>query len=323
MAKKTTKNSLWAKMGAEGKKGFNAHKKDETEFDTGGSLPPGIEGGIAQLNKCYFDTYKKGDMEGEYYWYASGIVVEPKEYEGRKIEGKMTSIMEGLYDTPKSKSRQTVADHWEWVLNELRKLGLETADMDPDQIEEACTALADAGIFFEFRTWQGKKTTEYPNPRVQHVWNGACEYDGESSSETVDSTGDDDDSGDDYDDDEGNIDLTELGEQADNEDEDAAKTLNDMALEAGYDQSSIDETSSWAELAAMLLDGGEDEPSEDDQMAPPKKGDVFMYKPPRAKKAVKVEITAVFEGKEQCNAKRLDTGVILKGVAWDKLTEVE
>lgn len=181
MAKSTTTGNLFAKLGNQLSVAHEQHKGDETDYGSGGELPAGIELGVAKLTECKFDVYKTGDNKGKYFFYAAGIVVGPKTFvleDGRevKVEGLRTSIMEALCDTPKSKSRKTIADHYGWILNELRKLGVDTTNIDAKDLETVATTIAGQGIYFGFRTWAGKPTPEYPKPRTTHTWTGAVEY---------------------------------------------------------------------------------------------------------------------------------------------------
>lgn len=184
MAVQKAKSGLAAKLGAKGHAAVEGHKNDETVFQGGGDLPAGIENGIAQLVECKFDIVKEGDNKGEYYFYAGGVVVTPKSImtdEGEfPIEGMRTSITEPLYDTP-SRSRKTVDDHLAWILNELRKLGVDTSEVSLDNLEATAAAVKESGTTFRFRTWKGEATEQYPNPRVNHQWAGAVDY--EMSSE--------------------------------------------------------------------------------------------------------------------------------------------
>ncbi len=179
MAVQKAKSGLAAKLGAKGHSAVETHKNDETVFQGGGELPAGIENGIAQIVECKFDIVKEGDSKGEYYFYAGGVVVSPKSImtdDGEfPVEGMRTSITEPLYDTP-SRSRKTVDDHLAWILNELRKLGVDTSEVSLDNLEETAAAIKESGTTFRFRTWQGKATEEYPNPRVNHQWAGAVDY---------------------------------------------------------------------------------------------------------------------------------------------------
>lgn len=168
------------KLGNRLKTAHAKHANDETTFSGGGELPAGIENGVAQLVECKFGTYEKGDNQGEFYFYAAGIVVSPVAMpDGLKVAGLRTSIMEPLCDTP-TRSRATFDDHLAWIYNELRKLGVNTAELDPSNLEAVAEALKQAKPYFSFRTWKGQKATEGPykdqEPRVQHQWNGLREF---------------------------------------------------------------------------------------------------------------------------------------------------
>jgi len=107
MPAKVSKSPLMAKLGNKLAESFDKHKDDETRYGGGSDLPKGIEGGIAQLVDCKFDTYKTGDNKGEFFFYAAGIVKAPKEVGGVPIVGLRTQIgPEPLCDTP-DRSRKT------------------------------------------------------------------------------------------------------------------------------------------------------------------------------------------------------------------------
>lgn len=177
MAKQTSRNTgVAAALGAAARTAHEAHKSDETTYGGGGNLPAGIEGGIAQLVLSKFDTFKSGDNQGEYYYMAQGIVIEPFEHEGRRVKGLRTRIgPEPLCNTPNSKSRPDLDSHIAWMYNEWRKLGIDTEGIDPNDWESVSDALQAEGPYFEFRTWQGKPTEQYPNPRVNEDWRGIKE----------------------------------------------------------------------------------------------------------------------------------------------------
>ena len=84
---------LMATVGKKGQSAIAAHVADETTFYTGGNLPEGIDAGIAELIDCRFDTYKKGDNEGEYFFLAAGIVKEPATIGRILIRGLRTQSM--------------------------------------------------------------------------------------------------------------------------------------------------------------------------------------------------------------------------------------
>lgn len=197
---KTTKSSLYARLGQRLIKGYEEHKDDETDYGQM-DLPAGIEGGVAELRECRISQYKTGAMQGKDFFYAAAIVVTPVEHAGAR-----TSIMEPLCDTP-SRTVKTFEEHFGKVLNHIAKLGVERDSVDPTQIEATCAALEQARPLIRFRTWKGedqailnrggkffvvgKKTGKvmagpYPSEaalrqinkyvdepsRVNHMWNG-------------------------------------------------------------------------------------------------------------------------------------------------------
>ena len=318
---------LMAALGKKGQSALAAHKNDETRFSIGGDLPEGIDGGIAQLVECKFDTYKKGTNEGEYYFLAAGVVKEPSMVGTIPCRGLRTQIMEPVCDTP-GRSRETVDEHFEWILNELRKLGVETSAIDGDSIESVAKALKEEQPHFRFRTWKGESSVDFPNPRVQHTWNGSCEYsEPEEYDEVVDETEEEPEEEAEEEESEATEEeentLQSLGEEADSGDEDAILQLTNRAEEAGFDPN---EYETWADLAEAIEDGSTEEDGEEDgeeEIIAPEKGSVYGYRPPKSKKDIDCEVTAVFAGKQTCNLKNLDSGLSYKQVAWNKLVDIE
>lgn len=353
MAKVTQKSSLAAKLGSRVTAAVATHKDDETVIKGGGNLPEGIEGGIAQVVECKFDTHKDGDHKGEIYFYMGAVVVEPKYIGHRKIEGQRTSVTEPVYDTP-DRTRKTVEDHIAHIMNEMRKAGADTASMDPSDegaLESLAASIKEAGPFITFRTWKGKKATTGPyankEPMVQEQWQGLAEYDGEAAAEAAAedavqdrtpapprgttakaptaakpaakapaaST---------------EADPVALGTAADGGDTDAAKALE--AIGDGLGVSSGD-YGTWAEVAEAVLaaQGGGGTELPDDAAAAAASGDesfdgsdaakeaTWFFRKPRARKYTEGEVTAVFPGQKTCNFKDLATGEITQKVAWDAL----
>jgi hypothetical protein len=395
--------SLLSKVANVLREAHDAHKDDETVLGGGGSLPNGIENGVAQLVDIYFKEYEKGDMKGEIFFYAAGIVKAPSHQDGIPIVGLRTSIMEPLCDTP-GRSRKTVEDHWAWILNELRKLGLDTSEIEFDTVEDAVAALKEAGPHFRFRTWQGEPTAEYPNPRVNEQWRGVCDFEAEFDDGVEDATEEVEEEAKpapkasktapsatkpapkastppaaasaakkglgkkaiDY----ASMDTDALAKLADNEDEKAQERLTELAQEAGIDPTdaayenwtmvaealnnagdesedpaalaeladggdsdavdklqaladaaNIDTTSyeSWSAVAEALSSGEATEEYQDAEEFAPSVKEIYFYKPPKAKKAVECEVTAVFASKETANLKDLDKGTSYKSVPWAEL----
>ena len=181
------KSSFVSKMGNAGKKAFDSHKTDEVKVSNFGNLPGGISGGTARLVECKIDQYKKGDMEGEWYFMASGVVIEPKKFNGMRLEGMRTSIgPEPLCETP-NKKRATIEDHLAWVIQELKKLGGNVDDIELEDLEDLCATLKEASPTFSFTTREMPKSTDprYKDrdPMVLHFWNGVVEEEDETEEE--------------------------------------------------------------------------------------------------------------------------------------------
>jgi len=261
MPKQTGKSKLSDRLGAAGRKAHETHKADDTTLSGGGDLPAGIEGGIAKLTSVKFGEFAKGDFTGEPFFMAAGIVVEPKEHAGIPIEGLRTQIgPEPLCDTPK-RSRATLDEHLAWVYNQFRLLGVDTESLDFDSLEETAEALEGAGVYFRFRTWVGDATPQWPNPRTNHDWRGACDYDGgdDQQDDVDDETGGDEEPpfdapdpggpGDDLDDV-----LRDLLVAADGGDTEAQQTLSQRALDAGCLETMVEGAEDWTAVAQMTRD---------------------------------------------------------------------
>lgn len=267
MAKVTKRetSALATKLGSKANKAVQTHRSDETYFGGGSDLPPGIENGIAQLAECKFDTYSKGDNQGEFYFYAAGIVKEPKEHDGIHVEGLRTSIMEPLCDTP-NRSRETVQEHIGWIMNEFRKLGTDTEEMeDVDDLEEMAATLKEESPTFRFRTWQGDPTPQFPDPRVNHQWRGLVNYTPDDEDDVVEDNDDEETSESSSEDN-----LTVLAELADGGDGSAQQKIKAAAKEADVDTNAYD---SWVEVVAAIESPEEDEVEESEDQEEEEKED--------------------------------------------------
>jgi hypothetical protein len=170
----TKKNKLADRMGSRGLKHFKEARKDPVKYT--GDLPGGINNGVAKLTACVFGI----DKNGNDYFRAAGTAVSPDKHDGQTVAGRPTSIFETLADTPQARGRNarlTFEDHMDHVLNELKKLGLETDELDFEDIEEAMETLI--GTHFKFTTWRGEKSELFPNPRLVEKWEGVVEYEDE------------------------------------------------------------------------------------------------------------------------------------------------
>lgn len=176
MPPQKAKSALLAKYGKALEQAHHAVKDNETEFSKFGDLPPGIENGIAKLDSVKFDQFKNGDLKNEWYFMAQAVVLLPKEHNGIPVENLQTRIgPEPLCDTP-SRSRKTTQEHVDWIYNELRKLGVDTKDLELSDLEATCEALSEAAPYIRFRTWASKPNKDYPDPKTNHSWNGTVEY---------------------------------------------------------------------------------------------------------------------------------------------------
>jgi hypothetical protein len=330
MPAKKTKSGLLARLGDRLRKAHEAHKADETEYSNFGELPAGIEGGVAQLVDCKFDQYKSGDNEGEDYFYAAGVVVQPVEHDGIRVLGLRTSIMEPLCDTP-NRSRKTFEDHIQWIYNELRKLGVETATLDVDDLETTVAALREAQPYFRFRTWKGQPSEQYPDPRTNHSWAGVTEFTPTEGGGIEDKTAPSangaatepfDEFGD----------LDSLAAKADEDDAEAQSSLREMAEKQGITEEQVDEAENWVAVVELIRAGGkgdtEPEKAEEPEEVPwePVKEEVYHFRPvdPKTKKPVKkpveVEVVSVDKKSKTVALKSLDDPKrTWKGVKWEAL----
>jgi len=368
MVVKRQKNNLASRLGDSVRKTFEEKKSLSPEFDTQAGLPAGIEGGIAKLVDCKFLQVAAGKQNaGKDMFFAAGIVVSPSEYDGVGLVGLRTQISEPLYDTP-TRSRKTVDEHLEWVMNQLKMLGIDMSEMAIEDLEDIADALKEQRPYFRFRTWAGTKQeienrggkffvgTKGPyateaaakaanpfagtEPRVQHNWNGACEYiEDETENSIVDETPitlplkkskktkgvvveeepEVEES-----------DLSGLAIAADDGDDEAASQLAELAKKAGIDEDTINSLEDWTSVVGLIQESEEaeeeseeeseeEEPETEEEDWQPEKGQVYPYKAPGKRKAVDCEVTAVFTTKETVNLKNLDDDKIYRGVSWDKL----
>lgn len=335
MPKRTTKSTLKSRISSH----VSAHQDDETDFGFV-NLPGGIKNGVAKLIECKFDKYKKGDNEGEYYFIASGIVVEPAQSGGMTVKGLRTQIMEAVCETTTRADKVTSeAEHVANIMNTMRMLGADTTDTE--DLEELAAALKEAQPHFRFSTSLGKTTPEFPDARVWENWHGAVDYEPQDEGaeveeeETEEEVGELPEHGEAPPDDEvpfdGN-DLNALAEAADKDDEESQQKLLELAASAGIDEETRnDDKVLWSELADMIAataNGDEEEteekPEEDDtdnKKWEPEKGEVYNYKPPRARKSVECEVTAVAKTKQTCSLKNLDTNKLYQSIPWSKLEQ--
>lgn len=159
MAKAVVKSGLAGKLGNKLNEAVLETKDNETVLPGGGSLPAGIENGVARLVDCRFGQYKEGTKQaGEYFFIAAGVMVAGTDGAGLPVAGLRTTLgPEPIMDTP-TRGRATVKDHVDWVLNELRKLGADTSAMsDGSELEPLAAAVLEAAPYFRVTTFKPAK----------------------------------------------------------------------------------------------------------------------------------------------------------------------
>jgi len=315
--------------------------KDETNYGVEFiDLPGGITGGIAELVDIKFGEYKTGTNKGKQFFYAAGVVKSPKTalaekkvFENGKvktletkevnIEGQRTSMMIPLCQTKTRKGDVTsVEDHVANMLNEIRKLGYDTEDLESEEeLESLFDVMKEEKPRFKFGTTQSEPNANYPdNPRIWENWYGvrdlngdASEYEEEITDDVEDSTGEEGEEEDDIpfeeEETEAAEDIVALAEAADNEDEEAGEKLAKLAEDAGINH---EEYETWVEVAEALSSG---ESSTEEYE--PEEEEVVNYKPPRKRKAVECEVVGVDTGAKTCTLKNLDDGSsVYSDVPW-------
>lgn len=178
MVVQNKQSPLMAKYGAGLDRAVQKHAADEVNYGPV-RLPGGINNGVAQLKDCGFGVYKTGNYTGEYFFRASGVVIEP--YSIMTPSGEMrvarleTSIMVPVCATQNSKGEITPQEeHVATILNEMQKLGGPgfTEGATANDLESLAATLTEAAPYFRFSTSQSAATAEYPNPRVWENWHG-------------------------------------------------------------------------------------------------------------------------------------------------------
>lgn len=298
MPAQTKKSPLAGKLAASLGKAFNANKDNEIVLGGGAPLPAGIEMGIAQLVDIKIGVYEKGDNKGKPYFFAAGSVHAPAEFEGLPLIGLRTQIgPEPLCDTPKASTKKTLADHAAWVVNELKKLGVATEELDFEQegvFESVIDALKETKPFFRFRTWKGEKQTEGAyagkEPRVNHDWRGVIpDYSPEDSDgEVVDNQPEEEPSKpatkpaakpgakpgakkpapapepEEETTEEEEVDLDALAEAADDGDEEATLKLQELGTAAGISEDDMASAENWGEVVGLIRIGESGEAAEEE-----------------------------------------------------------
>lgn len=157
-------------------------------------LPPGIKNGIAKLSAMYTkqQTEDNGMVpKGSDFFRASAVVMFPKEHDGMKVSGMLTSQTVPLCDTPAKGKREAKSfnQHWFEFQNVFKLLGIpacpETPVTDPTGVKTeayffaAMKALTNPQakpvyISFSTRGWTPAATPQSPKPEefIFEDWHG-------------------------------------------------------------------------------------------------------------------------------------------------------
>lgn len=341
--KNVAKSSLFSKLGKSLVEMHNELKDSEITYSNFGDLPGGIENGRAQLVDAHFGEFKDGDNKGKLFFMAQGIVVSPKTImdpaTGEEVEvaGKYTKIgPEALCETPNARGkRKTLKAHMAWLYNELGKLGVNRAAINPQKFEETLALLVKAGPIFKFRTWKGQATEEFPNPKVTHFWDGLAKAseNGEAAPAVDDTTAEATNeeetpvSADEPQQFDETNDLSGLAEKAEAGNVKARKELADAAIAAGYTQDDVENADNWAAVVEMVnnpqTEGGEGEGTSEaapgwakDDMAK-----LMVAKDPKDPRKGKklVDVLVVKVDGDKADVKDMTTNKVIKGVKLELL----
>ncbi len=172
MAKQVAKSGLAVKLSAKSREVFEENKAKPPEADAGARLPAGIENGVAQLRTCKFGIYQKGDFVGEYFFQATGRVVEPAEVNGTPVRGLITRLGPvPICDTPKRNKSQ--ADNFDQVRQVLARLkGGTLEEYGAEEVEGIAALIEEAKPYFRFRTWKGAKQVLGQKGGKWYLFNG-------------------------------------------------------------------------------------------------------------------------------------------------------
>lgn len=308
MPKQVQKSGLLSKLNSKTKGSFDKAKSAEVKLPQGGGEVPAGVSGVAKLKSLKFDTYKSGENKGKLYFSGVGICVSgnPDKVNGVKVAGLRTQCRVDIFDTPNRKVK-TEQEHLEEVINYFKLLGgkecVEALD-DVGGLEDLANELVEMGIHFNFRTWKMNKRKKgepnynekydgpnAPEPRTNHTWAEAVDYEAEESGDEVEDETDkeeevedsknetevsDDNNGENTDDSE-----TEASDEDDGLDElialiqgkdkvKAAKAEKEFlakALEAGISKEDVKNAESWEDAVEMVRnpkEEGEEDGEEDE-----------------------------------------------------------
>ena len=271
--------------------GVYAANREKEARVSGGRLPPGIEGGVAQFTDWVM-AKTKDDRKTAYLTF-TGVVKKPEELAG--LQTRYTVWFEDSQD-----GKTKVADRVDEAMNMAKLLGAELPEGSFKDMPKALDVLKEDGPHFRFRTWQGKATKKYPNPKVKEEWLQSFEYDDDSVEEVVeDSTVTDE----------------EVEETVEEETAEVAEEAVEEVAEETEGEEEVAETEETEEEV--------EEEVEEEKEFLPKIGDLFRYVPKGQTKPVEIEIKVVYAQKKLVTGVANATGKLYKMIPYDKLASAE
>jgi hypothetical protein len=355
-----SQSKLAQRYGNRLRQAHEAHKNDEMKINEFSTLPPGIDDGVAVLEKCLFREIPQGRKEnvGEYEFYAVGVMIEPKEHAGKKVQGVQIYYQEPLADTPNTMSKKkTFEDHYASILNEMRKLGCDTNNISIDELEARAAQITSQQPYFKIRT-SLLPAIEGQEPRVYVLWNGPVDDDW--TPPDLSASGDTDNTGKKatangqartptavvaakpatvpppvtappVQEPHANVDMGDMDsllklavDKDGNEEGIAAQDqLREMATNAGMPQVALNsEDTTWEDVVNFIRAGGQ-------QVAAPAKGEVWKTQlaDPKTKrpsnKLTRVEIVLVDQAKQVVDVRDLVTKKVIKAIPFTGLVADE
>jgi len=320
MAKSTGKSSIYEKLKKQGV--MQAHKTYkaapvEMPKQGGGEIPAGIENGVAKLVALEMKEYGKETRNpGKPFVFLSGVCMEPDNVKGQRCKGLRVNKRFDLFQKENKEGEvyQTFEEGWKKFLNELKKLGVDTSETDPEEIVEGdiLSDLVEEGIHFKFSTWQ-PKDSDYVNITLRGLiedYEEGGEDEEESEDDSQDETDAEESDEESSEEDESESeDLLSLGKAADeDEDETAAATLAEKAEEAGINPDDYD---TWTALAKELSKSSK----KGEESEEVKVGDIMEYE------GSQVTVKKVYPKKKTADVEDMDTEEIHRGVSWSDLSE--
>lgn len=183
MAKGTKKSPLQQRIEAENARESIRYEKPKSPG--GGSLPAGINNGIAKLTRVDFDILPDDNKyAGSQRFYAHGVCVFPVEHNGQKIKGCLVQVGTiVLNDTTPNEGQEgkalTFQENLAKAENRLKLLGFPTHDFEDSSLEQDVLDFYEENqdeMYFSFRTWEPNDAEGKPSGRVLITLVGTKDY---------------------------------------------------------------------------------------------------------------------------------------------------